>query len=104
MELSKKVEDFTEAFEEAMQANLHHDSATEKWDHLRETIHSDQPKTTYRNQLDVQTNSDIRTTSATGNTRKIFEGIRWALGPMQSKTSPLKSANGEVITDKDKQM
>ena len=34
----------------------------------------------------------------------MYEGIKCALGPTQTKTAPLKSACGEVITDKGKQM
>ena len=45
----------------------------------------------------------IQMAAAVGNIR-MYEGIRQALGPTISKTSPLKSANGEVITDKGQQM
>ena len=34
----------------------------------------------------------------------MFERIKKATGPTQSKTVPLKSKTGEVITDSDKQM
>ena len=34
----------------------------------------------------------------------MYEGIKCVLGPTQTKTAPLKSASGEVITDKGKQM
>ena len=39
-----------------------------------------------------------------GNTRGMYDGIKKALGPMQSKMAPLKSATGEVITDQGLQM
>ena len=46
----------------------------------------------------------IQTAGDTGNIRGIYDGITKALGPTQSKTAPLKSISGEVITDKGKQM
>ena len=42
--------------------------------------------------------------TATGNIRGMYDGIKKALGPTQSKTAPLKSATGEVITDQGLQM
>ena len=35
---------------------------------------------------------------------KIYEGIQKALGPTQYKTTPLKTTNEEVITDKGEQI
>ena len=46
----------------------------------------------------------IQMATATGNIRGIYDGIKKALGPMQSKMAPLKSATGEVITDQGWQM
>ena len=46
----------------------------------------------------------IQMATATGNIRWMYDGIKKALGPMQSKTAPLKSATGEVITDQGWQM
>ena len=34
----------------------------------------------------------------------MYDGIKKALGPTQSKTPPLKSSSGEIITDKGQQM
>ena len=34
----------------------------------------------------------------------MYEGIKVATGPSQTKTAPLKSSSGEVIVDKGKQM
>jgi len=34
----------------------------------------------------------------------MYDGIKTAMGPVQNKTAPLKSATGEVITDKGQQM
>ena len=39
-----------------------------------------------------------------GNTRKMYEKIRVALGPQTSKLAPLKSSSGQPITDKNIQM
>ena len=47
---------------------------------------------------------DIQTAADTGNIRVMYDGITKALGPTQSKTAPLKSISGEVITDKGKSM
>ena len=46
----------------------------------------------------------IQTAAATGNIRGMYDGIKKALGPTQSKTAPLKSTSGEVITDQGRQM
>lgn len=51
-----------------------------------------------------QLSDDIQTAAATGNIRGMYKGIKRVLGPIQSKTDPLKSASGELITVKDKQM
>lgn len=45
---------------------------------------------------------DILTAAETINIRGEYESITKAVGPSQSKTAPLKSSNGEVITDKGK--
>ena len=34
----------------------------------------------------------------------MYEGIKQAMGPMQKKSAPLKSATGEVIQDREQQM
>ena len=46
----------------------------------------------------------IQMAAAMGNIRGMYNGIKKALGPMQSKKAPLKSATGEVITDQGWQM
>ena len=46
----------------------------------------------------------IQMAAAMGNIRGMYDGIRKALGPMQSKMAPLKSVTGEVITDQCWQM
>ncbi|XP_076047010.1 uncharacterized protein LOC143028573 [Oratosquilla oratoria] len=46
----------------------------------------------------------IQFAAVSGNIRGMYEGIKTALGPTQSKTAPLKTTSGEVITDKGKQM
>ncbi|KAL7877616.1 hypothetical protein SRHO_G00042590 [Serrasalmus rhombeus] len=45
---------------------------------------------------------DIQNAAATGNIRGMYEGIKKALRPMQSKTAPPKTSSGKVITDKAK--
>ena len=46
----------------------------------------------------------IQMAAVMGNIRGMYDGIKKALGPMQNKTAPLKSATGEVITDQGQQM
>ena len=46
----------------------------------------------------------IQMAAAMGNIRGMYNGIKKALGPMQSKMGLLKSATGEVITDQGQQM
>lgn len=48
--------------------------------------------------------AEIQSAADTGNARGMFEGIKKAIGPIQSKTAPLKSSTGETITDKSKLM
>ena len=47
---------------------------------------------------------DKQTAAITGNIRGMYDGIKRALGPTQSKTAPLKSSSGAIITDKVQQM
>ena len=51
-----------------------------------------------------QLSQDIQTAAITGNIRGMYDGIKKALGPTQSKTAPLKSSSGAIITDKGQQM
>ena len=52
----------------------------------------------------TQHSRDIQTAAIKGNIRGMYDGIRKALGPTQSKTAPIKSSSGEIITDKGQQM
>ena len=52
----------------------------------------------------VELSQRIENASATGNIRAMYEGIKTATGPTQSKSAPLKSSSGELIVDKGKQM
>ena len=40
----------------------------------------------------------------TGNLKSMYDGIKHAIGPMQSRTAHLKSATGDIIKNKSKQM
>ena len=46
----------------------------------------------------------IQIAAAKGNARGMYEGIKTATGPTATKTAPLKSKTGEVITDQSKQL
>ena len=52
----------------------------------------------------VELSQRIENASATGNIRAMYEGIKAATGPTQSKSAPLKSSSGELIVDKGEQM
>ena len=56
------------------------------------------------NEYWTQLSQDIQTAAITGNIRGMYDGIKKALGPTQSKTAPLKSSSGAIITDKGQQM
>ena len=56
------------------------------------------------NEYWIHLSEGIQVASLTGNIRGMYEGIKKAFGPTQSKTAPLKSTTGEVITEKKKQM
>ena len=49
------------------------------------------------NEYWTQLSQDIETAAVTGNIRGMYDGIKKALGPTQSKTAPLKSSSGEII-------
>ena len=51
-----------------------------------------------------QLSEDIQNVAATSYIRRMYKGIKKALGPTQSKIVPFKSVSSEVITDKAKQM
>jgi hypothetical protein len=48
--------------------------------------------------------TSIQTAADTGDARGMYEGIKKATGPPSSKTAPLKSKTGVVITDQEKQL
>ena len=56
------------------------------------------------NEYWTELSQSIQTAAAIGNIRGMYDGIKTALGPTQSKTAPLKSTTGEVITDQGQQM
>ena len=39
-------------------------------------------------------------TYRSGNLKGMYDGIKYAIGPMQSRIAPLKSATGDAIKDK----
>ena len=52
------------------------------------------------NEYWTQLSQVIQPAAITGNIRGMYDGIKKALGPTQSKTAPLKSSSGEIVTDK----
>ena len=47
---------------------------------------------------------NIQLSADLGNTRGMYEGMKRAFGPSAVRSAPLKSAEGQVITDRSKQM
>ena len=56
------------------------------------------------NEYWVELSLAIQAAAAQGNIRGMYEGIKTALGPTQSKTAPLKTTTGEAITNQAQQM
>ena len=52
----------------------------------------------------LQLCSQIQIAADTDNIKAMYDGIKLALGPMQKKTAPLKSATGKAIQDRERQM
>ena len=52
----------------------------------------------------LQLCNHIQVCADTGNLKGMHDGIKQVIGPMQSQTAPLKSATGDAIKDKSKQM
>ena len=52
----------------------------------------------------MELSQEIQQAADTGNIRGMYEGIKKATGPTSKKTAPLKDLQGNVITDKTKQM
>ena len=52
----------------------------------------------------LQLCSQIQIAADTSNIKAMYDGIKQALGPKQKKTTPLKSATGEMIQDREQQM
>ena len=52
----------------------------------------------------LQLSNHIQVCADTGNLKGMYDGIKQAIGPMQSRTAPLKSATGDAIKEKSKQM
>ena len=56
------------------------------------------------NECWTELSETIQSAAITGNIRGMYNGIKTALRPVQNKTTPLKSATEEVITDKGQQL
>ena len=52
----------------------------------------------------MKLSQEIQQAADSGNIRGMYEGIKKATGPTSKKTAPLKDLQGNVITDKTKQM
>ena len=52
----------------------------------------------------LQLCNHIKVCADTGNLKGMYDGIKQAIGPMQSRIASLKSATGDAIKDKSKQM
>ena len=83
-------------------------SPSERNLHILRAARSNVQQTARRcaNEYWTQLSQDIQRAviTLTGNIRGMYDGIKKALGPTQSKTAPLKSSSGEIITEKGQQM
>ena len=52
----------------------------------------------------LQLCSQIQIAVDTGNIKEMYDGIKQALGPIQKKSAPLKTATGMIIQDRAQQM
>lgn len=52
----------------------------------------------------TELSENIQSAAASGNVKKMYEGIKMALGPRKNKSAPIKSATGVVLTDKSQVM
>ena len=52
----------------------------------------------------LQLCNHIQVCADSGNLKDMYDGIKQAIGPMQSRIALLKSATGDAIKDKSKQM
>ena len=156
-----KAEEFTRALSELLDVEPPGSSAKDRWDYIRETVHSTAMRVFGRKQTKnndwfeansailtpaieerrsahleykrspsqrnlqeyrsakskvqrlarqcandywLQLCQSIQLSADTGNIRGIYDGIKKAMGPTKKITAPLKSATGETIQDKGKQM
>ena len=58
----------------------------------------------YANQYWTTLCESIQKMSDTGNLREMYNGIKHAIGPSVKKVAPFKSKDGDIISDKSKQM
>ena len=58
----------------------------------------------YANTYWLNLSSSIQSAADRGDTKAMYENIKQATGPLTSKTAPLMSKAGEIITDRDKQL
>ena len=56
------------------------------------------------NEFWLQLCNHIQVCADTGNLKGMYDGIKQAIGPMQSRIAPLKSATGDAIKDNFKHM
>ena len=52
----------------------------------------------------TELSQEIQLAADTGNIRKMYEGIKKAIGPTQIKTAPLKTLSGVILTNKEDQL
>ncbi|XP_076042204.1 uncharacterized protein LOC143026092 [Oratosquilla oratoria] len=84
----------------------HKRSPSEKTLQAHRAVRSKMQQTARRcaNEYWQQLSDSIQFAAVSGNIRGMYEGIKTAQRPTQSKTAPLKTTSGEVITDTGRQM
>ncbi|KAL7886731.1 hypothetical protein AOLI_G00044520 [Acnodon oligacanthus] len=125
-----KIEEFTKFLKDALTAGYPCSTTSESWNYLREAIQKSalaafgrktskncdwfnaksarrkvqQTEGRCANEDWQELSQEIQNAAATGKIRGMYVGIKKALRPTKSRTTPLKTSSRKVITDKAKQM
>ncbi|XP_019625432.1 PREDICTED: uncharacterized protein LOC109470795 [Branchiostoma belcheri] len=116
---------FDDSVEEALR-DCPTSSPVERWNYIRDAIYTsamgtfgkrerhnpdwkarnDAQRTARRSANDYWLNlcEGIQLSADCGNIRAMYDGMKKAFGPSITKTAPLKTATGDIITDRGKQM
>ena len=82
-----------------------HDQSIMSLNRLREArkVFRRTPKN-YANEFWLKTSASIKAAADRADTKSVYDGIRKAVGPTKKLISPLQSATGEILHNRDKQI